>query len=155
MASYAAYNRTSSAYKLDREQRRSSRIEVIPGGAREQGVRSASDTAVMFAKALIAMIMAFALIGVVRITLSSATVSAALEAKQIDRDIDVARDEGSRLEVLQSTLSNPTRIKQEAATIGMVTPTDMTFLDMSGDIVITDAAGALSLSGSVEAMSAA
>lgn len=106
----------------------------------------------LFAKIVIAAILAFAVIGVLRITLSSATVALALETKQIDAQIEDARDVGSALEVEQSSLSNPTRIKQEAASIGMAAPASTTFMDLSGDVVATDGQGNLSLSASIETM---
>lgn len=83
MSQRPAYNYGSTARKLDRtlEAPRHG-IEVMPGGARQE--RAASSGAILFAKLLIAFIVAFAAIGCVRITLSSATVATAMEARQID-----------------------------------------------------------------------
>lgn len=151
MSRFPAYNYDSTARKLRYEEQPA--FEVLPGGGRNTATSTASDAVMLFAKIVITAILVFAVIGVVRITLSSATVAVALEAKQIDAQIDDARDVGSALEVEQSSLSNPTRIKQEAAAIGMSTPATTTFMDLSGDVVVTDESGALSLTGSLEAVS--
>lgn len=153
MAQRPAYNFGSTARKLTQEQRPGARgLEVVPGGARDE--RAASSGAVLFARVLVIFIVAFALIGCVRISLSSATVAAALEANAIADQIDEARDAGSQLEVTQSSLANPTRIKRDAVAIGMHSPATSSFIDISGDIVVKDADGRLSLSGSVAAAAA-
>ena len=154
MAYRAAYNFGSSARKLERGQPvRSNRIDVVPGGAREE--RTASSGAILFARVLVILIVAFALIGCVRISLSSATVAAAMEANAIEDQISDARDTGSQLEVTQSSLANPTRVKRDAIANGMHAPASASFIDISGDIVVKDDAGRLSLSGSVDAAAAA
>lgn len=152
MSAYPAYNYDSTARKLNRIPERP--FEVVPGGRRNPEQDSASSTVMLFAKIVIICIVAFAILGAVRITLSSATVALSLETKQLDSQIEDARDFGGLLEVEQSKLYNPTRIKSEADKIGMVTPASTTFIDISDDIVETDQSGALSLSASVEAASA-
>lgn len=147
MSAYPAYNYDSTARKLDQDPRRP--FEVIPGGRKDSQTESASSTVMLFAKIVIAVIIVFAMIGVVRITLSSATVALALETNQIDKAIDQVRDVSSSLEVDQSKLSNPTRIKSEADRLEMITPASTTFIDISDDVVKTDSTGALSLSASV------
>lgn len=151
MNSSPAYNFGSTARKLQRTEEPS--FEVLPGGRNADGTKTASQAVVLFAKLVIAGILIFACIGVIRITLSSATVALAMESKQIDRQIEEVRDEGSALEVERSSLSNPTRIKSEASAIGMRLPGDTKFMDLSGDVVITDKYGNLSLSKSVQAAS--
>lgn len=154
MGERPAYIHGSTARRFERVQPAEQRgIGVIPGGAREE--RAASHGAILFARVLVALIVAFALIGCVRISLSSATVAAAMEASEIDDMISEARDVGSQLEVTQSSLANPTRVKRDAIAIGMRSPTSASFIDISGDIVVKDAEGRLSLSGSVEAAAAA
>lgn len=153
MSAYPAYNYDSVARKLNETTRQP--FEVVPGGNRHSNQDQASSAVMLFAKIVIAGILIFAMIGAIRITLSSATVAVALETKQLDSQIDDARDAGSLLEVQQSTLSNPTRIKSEAESIGMSAPKSTVFIDISGDIVETDPTGALSLSASVQAASQA
>lgn len=154
MSKLPTYNYGSTARKLDRASQAESRpgIRVQAGGHQQE--RAASTGAVLFAKVLIAFIVAFALIGCVRITLSSATVATAMEASQIDDQIDAAREEGSKLEVAQSSLANPTRVKRDAMAIGMRSPAAASFIDITGDVVVKDADGRLSLAGSLDAAAA-
>lgn len=154
MAQRPAYNFGSTARKLRHDVPEPQRgIEVVPGGSRQE--KPASHGAVVFARVLVALVVAFALIGCVRISLSSATVAAALEASQLEDDISDARDVGSQLEVTQSSLANPTRVKRDALAIGMRNPASASFIDISGDVVVRDEEGRLSLSGTVEAVAAA
>lgn len=154
MAQRPAYNYGSTARKLEREQRAPQRgIEVMPGGAREE--RPASSGALIFARVLVVLIVAFAAIGWVRISLASATVATALEANEIESQISDARDRGAQLEVTQSSLANPTRVKRDALALGMRNASASSFIDISGDIVVKDDAGRLSLSGTVDAAAAA
>ncbi len=83
--------------------------------------------------------------------MGSYTIAAALEYRDIPGAIEEARTEGSTLEVEKSTLSNPGRIKAEAGNIGMKAPETTAFIDLSGDIVMCDEAGNLSLSASMAA----
>jgi cell division protein FtsL len=76
----------------------------------------------------------------------------AMEASDISTQIELARDGSNTLEVEQSTLSNPTRIKEQAAALGMTTSETTTFIDISGDVVVTDETGRLSLSSSIDAL---
>ena len=125
-------------------------ISVVPGsGAR---TKSAADAVVVFAKVTAVIMVAIALVCCMRVALSSMAVSTALEAREISSQIDEARSDGSRLEVALSSLSNPSFVKQEAAALGMSAPEDYAVLkiDLSDDVVVIDAAGALSLSGSAE-----
>ena len=95
----------------------------------------------------------FAVIGFARVAISAATVTTSIESQQLAGQINDARTEGSDLEVTQSMLSNPTRIKAEAAALGIGAAADVENIDLSGDVVVTDEAGNLSLSGSVAAVS--
>ena len=124
-------------------------ISVMPG----RGARNASDSlspnVILLAKVAAVVLVVLALLGVARVTLSSATVTAALETQQLSSQIEMARVDGNKLEVAQSTLSNPTRIKDAASGLGMAAPAETIKMDLSGDVVVTDGDGALSLSGSV------
>ena len=151
MSAYPAYSFGSAARRLDTTATPSSPIEVVPGGGR-LAQRKATSPILFLARVLIVGIVIFALIGVVRITLSSAAVACALETRELDKSISAARDVGNDLEVVQSTLSNPTRIKAEASELGMATPDNLKFFDMSGDVVVCDKGGNLLLSESVAAV---
>ncbi len=158
MANYQTYNRGSVAYKLDvapASQER--RVDVIPGGGRQrESAASASHAlALRIAKVTLAVALVFAFVGFVRISLSAATVAEAIEAREVSSLLETSRSSINELEVEQGALSNPTRIKAEAALLGMASPDSSVVLDLSGDVVVTDAQGNLSLSGSLEALEAA
>lgn len=148
MSAAPAYDYSSErAYERDRYA--APDISVVPG----RGTRAVSDalspSVGFLAKVAVAVLVAFVVLGVARVSLSSATVTAALETKQLTAQIEDARTDGSKLEVAQSTLSNPTRVKSAAESMGMAAPIETTKIDLSGDVVVTDEAGRLSLSGSV------
>ncbi|MCI9129882.1 MAG: hypothetical protein HFJ65_06210 [Eggerthellaceae bacterium] len=148
MSPRPAYNYGSTARKLRQEPASPARsLEVVQGGRRAE--EHASNGVVLFARALIILIVGFALIGCVRISLSSATVAAAMEASQIDDQISEAREVGSQLEVTQSSLANPTRVKRDALAIGMRAPATNSFIDITGDVVVRGQDGRLLLSGTV------
>lgn len=158
---YSAYSSSAAPRRnTDRDSRRGamgtpqSPIKVVPTRA----PRSAPSTAAapsglpVIAKAASLVAAMFLVIGLGRITLDSATCAMAMEASDISTQIELARDGSNTLEVEQSTLSNPTRIKEQAAALGMTTSETTTFIDISGDVVVTDETGRLSLSGSIDAL---
>ena len=167
MSRNAAYNYDSVAYKYDsldyaysapspkREKER--RVGVIPGGAHGRAPeRSAvQQVAIKAVKATVAAVIIFAGIGFGRITLSSLTVGEAIEAREINMHLETMRSTISDLEVAQSSLSNPVRIKAAAAELGMSSPSTISVIDISGDVVVTDAEGRLALSDSIKAIEGA
>lgn len=167
MSRNAAYNYDSVAYKFDSidyayeapepKQNPARRVGVIPGGAHGRAAEKspAHELALKLAKATVAAVVVFAGIGFGRITLSAATVAEALEAREINTHLETARSEISDLEVKQSTLSNPTRIKNAAEELGMASPATTSVIDISGDVVATDEKGNLSLSDSIKALDGA
>ena len=85
----------------------------------------------------------------------SAAASCALETRSLQTSIETARAEGNELEVSQSVLANPSRIKAQATALGMAAPAPVQRADHAvSDIVATDGAGSLSLSESVARMRA-
>ncbi len=161
MTNYQPYIHGSVVYKQDvyeredwapvekREPKR--RVDVIPGGAKGHAKETSPSHAfaLRVAKITISVAVLFAGIGVGRVTLSAATVAEALEAREVKNQLEEARSSINQLEVMQSSLSNPTRIKTEAAALGMASATDSVVLDLSGDVVATDDAGNLSLAESM------
>ena len=131
-----------------------SNISVLRGRgahAREQGLPQAVITLAVAAAAILVVI---ALLGFVRVTLSSATIETAKETRALSSQISIARAEGSTLEVAHSTLSNPIRIREMASALGMAAPSNVTYINFGRDIVATDEAGNLSLSGTMDALAA-
>lgn len=121
-------------------------INVVPGSS--AGEKPLAPVWYVVTAAAAAVLIFLALLGFARISLESATVTTALETRELSSQIATARSDGNVLEVQQSSLSNPTRIKDAATLLGMSAPAYVTNIDLSGDIVVVDAAGALSLSGS-------
>lgn len=97
------------------------------------------------------LILTFTLLCVARVSLSSATVATAMENQEMSNQISTARTEGSSLEIAQSKLAAPSRVKEQAASMGMASPNDVMMIDLSGDVVKTDSNGDLSLSRSIAA----
>ncbi len=89
-----------------------------------------------------------------RVAITSAAASCALETRSLQTSIETARAEGNELEVSQSVLANPSRIKAQATALGMAAPAPECSeqITLSPDIVATDGAGNLSLSESVARM---
>ena len=121
-------------------------VSVVPGSKTQ--TRTLPSSVIFLAKTVAVVFVVFALLGCVRIALSSATVTTAIETRELSSQIESARSEGNKLEVAQSSLSNPTRIKDAAGVLGMYAPAYVANIDISGDVVVVDAAGNLSLSGS-------
>ena len=90
------------------------RISVVPGrGARTQTPTLPSNV-VFLAKAAAVVLLVVSLVGFARIGLMSATISTTMKSSQLTSQISDARSSGAALEVSQSTLSNPTKVKQQA-----------------------------------------
>ena len=152
MSAYPAYNFDSAASEQQTFDRYG--IEVIPGGmahTTQEKTRSLPSLVGLAARVLLAFVTVLALVGVIRVTLSSATIAVAMETNELDTAIEDAREAGNLLEVEQSTLSNPTRIKKEAAELGMATPKETTIITLDKDVVVKDSNGELSLSESLAA----
>lgn len=153
---YDRYRTDGNTVRREREYERTARperqrtpdISVMPGRRQQAQSQPLPSSIIFLAKTIAVVLVVLALLGCVRITLSSATVTTALETRELSSQIDSARSEGNSLEVAQSSLSNPTRIKDAATQLGMSAPAYVATIDLSGDVVVIDAAGNLSLSGS-------
>ena len=110
-----------------------------------------SPAIVTLAKAVAIVLVALAVVAFARIALTAAAVNVEVESKSYDSLIDTARSEGSSLEVAQSSLSNPSRIKAEATALGMSAPESSSKIIMPEDIVVTEGSGNISLSQSLAA----
>lgn len=125
------------------------RISVMPGRGTRTQTPSLPSSAVFLAKAVAAVLVVIAVVGFVRIGLAAATVSTSVQSQHLSSQINDARSSGAALEVSQSLLSNPTRLKQEAKGLGMAAPAETGVIELSQDVVATDGSGALSLSKSM------
>ncbi len=127
-------------------------ISVVPGAGAEPATHTLSPNVVLAARIAVVVFIAFALIGVVQVTLSSSSIAVGIEAQEYSNQLDAARSQTGELEVTLASLSNPTRIKSEATALGMSGAETTTVIDLTDDIVMTDETGALSLSESVAAL---
>lgn len=135
------YGSTAPAPRRERD------VRVIPGRRRQ--IETLDARLIAFAKIALVALVAFAVLGCVRIGLTSLAVSSSIATSQIESNIDTARAEGTTLEVEQSKLTNPAVVKQAAEKMGMSAPVSTEMLKLPADVVATDDAGNLSLSKSL------
>lgn len=125
-------------------------VRVVPGQKPRTSTQSAPSSVVTLAKAITVVLVVATLLCCARIAIGSITVSTSMQAQELNSQIDAARAGGSALEVQQSSLSNPTRVKTEAHLLKMAAPGTTVTLDLGTDVVATDEAGNLSLSKSAQ-----
>lgn len=125
------------------------RISVVPGRGTRTQTPTLPSNVVFLAKAAAVVLLVVSLVGFARIGLMSATISTTMQSSQLTSQISDARCSGAALEVSQSTLSNPTKVKQQAGKLGMAAPETTGVITLDKDVVATDESGALSLSKSV------
>lgn len=125
------------------------RISVVPGRCTRTQTPTLPSNVVFLAKAAAVVLLVVSLVGFARIGLMSATISTTMQSSQLTSHISDARSSGAALEVSQSTLSNPTKVKQQAGKLGMAAPETTGVITLDKDVVATDESGALSLSKSV------
>ena len=147
MGAQPAYRYSERAY--ERPVERAPRIRVVPGTGPAAAPSALPVSVVFLAKVAAAVLLVVALVGVARVALSSAAVTGSLQAQELSGKIDSARAQGNQLEVAQSSLSNPARVKTEATAAGMAAPLETTTIELGQDVVGIDEAGNLSLSQSL------
>lgn len=125
------------------------RISVVPGRGPRTQTPTLPSSVVFLAKAVAVVLVVVSLVAFVRIGLGAATVTTSMQSEELASKIDNARSDGAALEVSQSALSNPTRVKKEAASLGMASPESVGTIVLDKDVVVTDDNGNLSLSKSL------
>lgn len=131
-----------------REQERP-HLHVVPGSAPRTSVQTVSAAFLLAAKVIAVALVLVTAVGFARIALNSATVTTSLAAQEISSDLSEARSYAATLEVQQSTLSNPSRVKEAAADLGMGAPAQTATITLPVDVVATDEAGNVSLTESI------
>lgn len=124
-------------------------VRVVPGTRPRTASQTLPQAVIFLAKTIAVVLVVLTMLGFVRIALSSAAVSTSLAAQEVASDISAARSAGSALEVQQSTLANPTRVKTAAAALGMAAPAATETIVLDEDVVATDGEGNLSFAESV------
>lgn len=125
------------------------RVTVVPGTRQRTSAPALSPTVVFAAKVLAVVLCVLAVVAFVRVSFSAAAVEVSAQSQELETMIDQARSSGNALEVSQSTLASPSRIKQQATALGMTAATDSEIITLPQDIVATSDDGTLSLSESV------
>ena len=133
------------------ERARAPRIVAVPGGASrsDKQIETLPELAVFAAKMLAVVIVVVALLCFARIGIANATVVTAMEAQAVDEALVEARSSAATLEMRQSTLGNPTRVKAVAIAIGMVDAANPETIVLPVDVVGFNAEGGLSLNESI------
>lgn len=141
------------AYSRSSAPKRSTAIRVVPGG---RGNNVLSSTVLLAARVFMIVLAVFAVVACVRIGIASATVTTSLETEKITAQVESIRSGSAHLEVTESTLGNPTAVKESAVKkLGMAAPEEVEKLALSDDVVAFDEAGNLSLARSLSHTSAA
>ncbi|MEY8562097.1 cell division protein FtsL [Eggerthellaceae bacterium 3-80] len=148
---YSHYNPYTTAPARRPQQTPQPSFTVLPGKTPRSKSAPAASPASFVIKLTVVVLIALTCVACVRLSLSSATAATAMESQQLTASIDEARSNGAALEVSLGSLTNPTRVRDQAKALGMVAPQTTGVITLEEDIVMTDQAGNLSLSSSVEA----
>ena len=148
----------TSAYRLDafpayepapRAQQRRADVRAMRTNGPDQAA-SQTPLIVTAARLAIVALVVIAILGLVRIALTSATVATLIESDSLSAQIEEARTTGTSLEMQQSVLSSPSNIKSAIKRLGMTAPGEAEVITLEPDVVAVDAQGTLSLSDSVK-----
>lgn len=146
MASAAHAYQGTSFERVYEAPRPNVRVRTNPQ-KQEEASKKTLLTAVMF---IIVLAVVAAIFAAIHVVLDSESVSLSVQAQTVSDNLIDARHEGSLLEVEVSTLSNPTRIQEEAQELGMISPDTATVILLGEDVVVTNDQGDLSLAGSLK-----
>jgi cell division protein FtsL len=127
-------------------------VQVRPGGRQQNKEEAQLASRISLVKCAMVFTCVLAVFAIIHVSLDNAAVTLSLQAQTTTSEISDARHEVNELEVQVSSLSNPTRIKTEAAELGMHAASDPTVIYLSEDIVVTDDSGNLSLAGSTRVL---
>lgn len=124
-------------------------VRVVPGRRTVTQTQGVPSAVILLAKIAAVVLVLGSLLCFARIGLASAAVTTSLESQQLSSQISNARSGGNNLEVVQSSLSNPTHVKTEASRLEMVAPETVGTITLGTDVVAVDSQGDLSLSESM------
>ena len=122
-------------------------MRVVRGGA---SAKPSVDMLVEVAKMAAIIIVVVAALCFARIALTNATVSVMVDSDALSTQISEARSMGTSLEMEQSTLSSTAAINSAAKRLGMAAPYEIGTIELSPDVVATNANGSLSFSDTVK-----
>lgn len=96
------------------------------------------------------MVVLFAIVGCVRVGLTSATVRTAIAAEDLTAQVSNMQSYGANLEVKESSLSNPAHLRSVATQeLGMQAPLTTDVISLGGGAATLNEEGNLSLSMSL------
>lgn len=139
------YGSAAPTYRREAEQS----FDVIEGRRSRNEIVTLPSSVMGVVKVVVVVAMVVAALCCVRVGLAAASVTTSIESSKISADIESARSMGNDLEVQQSQLSNSMHIRVEAAGMNMGAPATTAVVTLAPDVVATDDAGNLSLSGSL------
>ena len=131
------------------------RVRAFPGAGRRPSVETLPAIAIPAAVAVAVVLVLITLIGFARIALNTATVTTAMATQDVNSELSSVRYDATLLEVQQSTLSNLSRIKEEATELGMAAAESTETITLSQDVVATSESGELELAESIRLASQA
>lgn len=112
--------------------RQTPRFDVYTGAGREAN-QQVSPVFVKVLAICVALVAAFFVIGVARVTLAGMTASVLNDNAELTNTLEKETDESSDLEVMNSVYGADTRIRDLAGTYGMTEPSESVTLDFSQD----------------------
>lgn len=139
------------AYRLDYSERAPRRSKPDVRVVRGRGVHATPLDPKYFvaAKAVLAIALAFALIGCLRVAFTAATVTSTMAQDTLSSQISEVRSANNGLEVKQTSLSDTNYVKKQAEALGMGEAAETTVVILPEDVVATDDNGDISLSKSL------
>lgn len=139
------------AYRYDYPERAPRRSKPDVRVVRGRGVHATPLDQKYFvaAKAVLAIALAFALIGCLRVAFTASTVTSTMAQDELSSQISEVRSSNNGLEVKQTSLSDANYVKKQAEALGMGEPAETTVLVLPQDVVAKDANGNVSLSKSL------
>jgi len=152
---------TARAYAYAQPQRRtetpsSPDFRVLPGRGTDLAERiGASPLFFTVLKVVVAAVLFLAVVGICRVALNAATVQTMIVSDGLTTQIAQAKSLADDLEVQETVLSNPARIKGYASeNLGMAVAAQCGYIDLAKGALATDSGGRLSLAGSIDVLKA-
>ena len=141
------------AYSYSAAPKRGSSLRVVPGRRSDAGISPRILRVVSLCMLALAV---FAVVAFVRIGFASATVTTSIETERLNTQVEEVRSGSAHLEVTESSLANPTVVKETAVKkLGMSAPYEVETIRLDSDIIAFDEAGNLSLARSLSNTTAA
>ena len=132
-------------------------LEAIKGKKRNGGIlegTAVSPLLVTAAKFAATVVVAASLAAFCRVAISTASVTSAIESKDLNSQITEELANKNQLEVEDSAISNSTHLRSAAEQYSLVAPSTIEQINLGQDVVAYDANGTVSLVESLNRVSA-